>query len=137
MNATRDRGAGERIEEIVGSGAFWRRAADDCLWQSRCNEQAASQRKSGLVAFPLHILRLGKGALAIQRGVDRGFRRRRDLWSAELLARIPGPAQAGAGSIFPEALEPIRRQRGVAHRGRNRAVPEVMLDGPRVVSVVG
>src|SRR5262245_11469658 len=39
-------------------------------------------------------------------------------------------------SIFPEALEPIRRQRGIAHRGRDRSVPEVVLDSPRVMSVV-
>ena len=41
------------------------------------------------------------------------------------------------GSIFPEALEPIRRQGRVAYRASDRAVPEIVLDRPRIVSVIG
>jgi hypothetical protein len=40
-------------------------------------------------------------------------------------------------SVLPEVLDPIRRQRGVAHRADDRAVPQVVLDRPRVLAVVG
>ena len=39
--------------------------------------------------------------------------------------------------VLPEPLEPIRRQRRVAHCRGNRTVAEVVLDRPRVLAVVG
>jgi hypothetical protein len=44
---------------------------------------------------------------------------------------------AGAASVSKELLEPLRRQRRVARRILNVAMPEVRLDRTRVVSVVG
>jgi hypothetical protein len=40
-------------------------------------------------------------------------------------------------SVLPEPLEPIRRQLRVPHRMLDVPVPEVVLDRPRVVAVVG
>lgn len=40
-------------------------------------------------------------------------------------------------SIFPEVLEAIRRQLGIAGRVLNVAMPEVMLDGAGILAVVG
>jgi hypothetical protein len=37
----------------------------------------------------------------------------------------------------PEILEPVRRQRRVHRRGRDRAMPQPSLDCPRVVPLVG
>jgi hypothetical protein len=39
--------------------------------------------------------------------------------------------------VLPKSLEPIRRQRGVAHRRGDRAVPQIMLDRSGVLTVVG
>ena len=41
------------------------------------------------------------------------------------------------GLIAPEILEPICRQFSVAGGMLNVAVPQIMLDGPRVLPVVG
>ena len=40
-------------------------------------------------------------------------------------------------SVLPKPLEPVRRERRVAHRRSDRPVTEVMLDGARVLTVVG
>ena len=40
-------------------------------------------------------------------------------------------------SVFPKALEPIRRQLGVADSVLDVPVPEVVLKRPRVVPVIG
>jgi hypothetical protein len=40
-------------------------------------------------------------------------------------------------SISKEFLEPLRRQRGIARRILNIAMPEIRLDRPRVVAIVG
>src|SRR5215831_8568001 len=39
--------------------------------------------------------------------------------------------------ILPEVFEPVRRQGRVAHRGHDRSVAEIGLDGASVVAVVG
>jgi hypothetical protein len=55
-------------------------------------------------------------------------------------ATLAGWAQFVAGpggSISKKLLEPLRRQRRVARRILNVAMPEVGLDRPRVVAVVG
>jgi hypothetical protein len=39
-------------------------------------------------------------------------------------------------SISPEFLEPLRRQGGVARRILNIAMPEIGLEGPRVVPLL-
>src|SRR5215468_6037987 len=39
--------------------------------------------------------------------------------------------------ILPEVFEPVRRQGRVAHRGHDRSVAEISLDGASVVAVVG
>src|SRR5262249_30449883 len=59
--------------------------------------------------------------------------------TASSSASLPshGGTADGSRSIFPKTLEPIRCQCRVAHRRRDRAVPEIMLDSSRVVSVVG
>src|SRR5215218_2540414 len=43
---------------------------------------------------------------------------------------------AGAFSVAPEALEAIRCERRVAHRRGDRAMAEVVLDRPGVLTVV-
>jgi len=63
-------------------------------------------------------------------------------WDGLALPSSLGPPEAASGygdlrSILPKALEPIRRQCGVAHRGHDRAVTKVVLDGPRVVPIIG
>jgi len=40
-------------------------------------------------------------------------------------------------SVLPEPLEPIRRQRDVAHRRGDRAMPEIVLDRSGILTVVG
>src|SRR5215212_2458607 len=40
-------------------------------------------------------------------------------------------------SIFPEGFETLGGELGVAHRVLNVLVPEIMLQGPRVLTVVG
>jgi hypothetical protein len=37
-------------------------------------------------------------------------------------------------SVFPEILEPIRRQRSITNRGHDRAVTEIGLNGASVVA---
>ena len=39
--------------------------------------------------------------------------------------------------ILPKPLEPLRTQFRIAHRVRNVSVPEVVLNGPRVLAVIG
>jgi hypothetical protein len=39
--------------------------------------------------------------------------------------------------ILPEVFEPVRRQGRVAHRGHDRSVAEVGLDGASIVAVIG
>jgi hypothetical protein len=51
---------------------------------------------------------------------------------ADIHVEPPTPAL----SVFPEALESIGRQRGVAHRRSDRAVAEVVLDCAGVLAVV-
>jgi hypothetical protein len=43
----------------------------------------------------------------------------------------------GRELILPEVFEPVRRQGRVAHRGHDRSVAEIGLDGASVVAVVG
>jgi nucleotide-binding universal stress UspA family protein len=40
-------------------------------------------------------------------------------------------------SVLPEPLEPIGRQRRIAHRRRDRSVAEIVLDRARIVPVIG
>jgi hypothetical protein len=49
----------------------------------------------------------------------------------------PSVPPLGAASVLPEPFEPIRRQLRVAHRRGDRAVPEVVLDRPRILAIVG
>jgi hypothetical protein len=46
------------------------------------------------------------------------------------------PLEKGV-SVPPEILEPVRRQRRVDRRARDRAVAEPPLDRPRIVALVG
>src|SRR5262249_5218575 len=48
-----------------------------------------------------------------------------------------GRAVKWRGSVPPEILEPVRRQLGIAHRVLDVLVPEVVLQGARVVAIVG
>jgi hypothetical protein len=41
------------------------------------------------------------------------------------------------GSVLPKSIEPIRCQLRVANRVLDVSVPQVMLDGPGVVAVIG
>ena len=44
---------------------------------------------------------------------------------------------ATPGSVLPEALEPVCREFGIPHRVLNVPVPEIVLEGARVLPVVG
>jgi hypothetical protein len=58
------------------------------------------------------------------------------LQSIKLFARYP-PLSPKAASIPKEFLKPLRRQSGIARRILNIAMPEIGLDRPRVVAIVG
>jgi hypothetical protein len=49
----------------------------------------------------------------------------------------PRRLAADAALVFPETLKPIRRECSVTHLRGNRAMPEIMLDGSRILAVVG
>lgn len=59
----------------------------------------------------------------------------RPCLSLTTLARLT-QTQAGVDLVAPEPFEPIRRKLGVAHRMHDVSVPEIVLDGPGVVTVV-
>jgi hypothetical protein len=57
---------------------------------------------------------------------------------APSVTRSSSPRADGrASSISKECLEPLRRQRGIARRILDVAMPEIGLDRTRVVAVVG
>jgi hypothetical protein len=73
------------------------------------------------------LARTGAPKTALQRRLGKGY-------------PTPPPASrraCGSPLVLPEPLEPIRRQRRVAHCRGNRAVAEVVLDRPRVLAIVG
>ena len=47
------------------------------------------------------------------------------------------PEMARVESVFPEALKSVRRQSRVTDGRIDRLVPEIMLDRPRVLAVIG
>ena len=56
--------------------------------------------------------------------------------AAGAFASVPEPRRARRRLVLPEPFETIRRQSRVAHRRRDRAVPEVVLDRSRVLAIV-
>ena len=53
------------------------------------------------------------------------------------LDRQIGQVRVPASSLLPKPLEPIGRQLGVEHRVLDIAVPEIMLDGTGIVTLIG
>src|SRR5262249_39713489 len=63
---------------------------------------------------------------------------------AEVVPSLPAPARptraswsGRSGSVPPKVLEPVGRQFGVPDGVLNILMPEVVLQGPRVVAIVG
>jgi hypothetical protein len=62
---------------------------------------------------------------------------RKCKWRLSFAESRSGCAVCWRHSIPPEILEPVRRQRGVDRRARDRPMPEPPLDRPSVVPLVG
>ena len=54
MDATRRRGAGERIEQVVGAGAFGRRRVDDRLCLGHLSSFSVTCPEAGACPFHFH-----------------------------------------------------------------------------------
>ena len=85
-----------------------------------------------------HLLRTGRSWLfgaqrwSLAKKVD--LNEERGLVPVDVLVR---ESSAPSSSVPPKIFEPVGRHFGVPDRVLNVLVPEVMLQGPRVVAVVG
>jgi hypothetical protein len=66
MNAPRNCGAGERIQQVVGASTLRRRPVHQIRGEARRSEESPSQEKSWIVASALDLLGLVQRAFSIE-----------------------------------------------------------------------
>ena len=66
MNPSRDRGAGQRVEQIIRVGAFRRRRVNGGVGKAGIDQQSAAQRETWLVRPAFDLLRFGKRPPAVE-----------------------------------------------------------------------